>query len=165
MRHRYFPFLITQLVAGLVFSVTINAATVTTCNEAGLRAAIAQGGTVDFACDGTITLTNTIQVTNAVAIDGTGRQVVISGGGRVRLFQVNTGVVFSARHLTFSDGRDQGGIATSPLGGGDGRGAGFLILGGSLNLVDCSLSNHVAEGGKGYPAGGPGGQAQGERRR
>ena len=150
-----------QLLASLVLSFTINAATVTTCDETGLRAAIAQGGTVNFACDGTITLTNTIEVTKSVAIDGTGRQVVISGGGKVRLFQVNTGVVFSARHLTFSDGRDQGTNATSPLPAGDGRGAGFLILGGALNLVDCSLSNHVAEGGKGYPLAGPGGQAQG----
>jgi hypothetical protein len=139
----------------------INAATVTTCDEAGLRTAIAQGGTVDFACDGTIVLTNTIEVSNSITLDGTGHQVVISGGDQVRLFQVSTGVVFSARHLTFSNGRDQGTNSTSPLSAGDGRGAGFLILGGTLNLVDCSLSNHVAQGGLGYPAQGPGGQGQG----
>ena len=156
MRHRHLPFLITQLVTGLVFPVTINAATVTTCNEAGLRAAIAQGGTVNFVCDGTITLTNTIEVTNSITLDGTGRQVVISGGGQVRLFQVNTGVVFSARHLAFSDGRHQG---TNP--GGDGQGAGFLILGGFLNLVDCSLSNHFVEGGSSDRLVAAAGQARG----
>src|SRR6516225_10196985 len=35
---------------------------VTNCTDAALRAAISGGGTVTFACDGTITLTNTIIV-------------------------------------------------------------------------------------------------------
>ena len=57
---------------------------VTNCTEANLRGAMAGGGTVTFACDGTITLTNTITGDLDVTLDGTGHHVAISGGGAVR---------------------------------------------------------------------------------
>src|SRR5512142_2721761 len=67
---------------------------VTDCTEAALRAAMAGGGTVTFACDGTITLGSTI--TNAVdtVLDGSGHQVTISGSNACRVFYVNTNVSF-----------------------------------------------------------------------
>ena len=77
---------------------------VTNCTEAALRAAIAGGGLVTFACDGTITLASTITNDVNLTLDGSGRQVTISGGGAVRLFWVMTNVQFTAVNLTFADG-------------------------------------------------------------
>ena len=73
--------------------------TVTVCTDAALRDAVAIGGHVRFCCNGTITLTNTLTVTKDVTLDAVGQNVVISGAGVVRLFTVNTGVVFQATNL------------------------------------------------------------------
>src|SRR5262245_28050272 len=59
---------------------------VSNCTEADLRAAMAGGGTVTFACDGTITLASTITNTLDTVLDASGRQATISGGGSVRVF-------------------------------------------------------------------------------
>ena len=53
---------------------------VTDCTEAALRTAMIGGGLVTFTCDGTITLTNTLTVSEDTVLDATGRQVTISGG-------------------------------------------------------------------------------------
>jgi len=55
---------------------------VTNCTDAALRAAMAGGGTVTFACNGTITLTNTIVVASDTLLDSSGRQVTVSGTTR-----------------------------------------------------------------------------------
>src|ERR1039458_7126575 len=52
---------------------------VTNCTETALRAAMAGGGVVTFACDGTITLASTITNENDTALDGSGHNVTISG--------------------------------------------------------------------------------------
>jgi hypothetical protein len=81
----------------LYFALVLPAltATVSTCDEAGLRAALSGGGTVTFACDGVIALSNTITIANETILDGTGHSITISGGGAVRVFQVSTGVSFT----------------------------------------------------------------------
>src|SRR5690349_10452227 len=58
---------------------------VSNCTEADLRTALAGGGTVTFACDGTITLGSTITNTLDTVIDATGHQITISGNNAVRL--------------------------------------------------------------------------------
>src|SRR5687767_941898 len=85
------------------------AAVVATCDEAALRAAISQGGTVTFACDGTIALSNTIVIASDVVLDGTDRNVTISGNNAVRLFQVQSGVSFGAVALALVSGRTNAG--------------------------------------------------------
>jgi hypothetical protein len=50
------------------------AGVVTSCSEASLRTAMAGGGTVTFACDGTITLGSTITISVNTILDGTGHQ-------------------------------------------------------------------------------------------
>jgi hypothetical protein len=55
---------------------------VTNYTEADLLAAMAGGGIVTFACDGTITLASTITNSIDTVIDGTGHQVTISGVAR-----------------------------------------------------------------------------------
>jgi hypothetical protein len=117
------------LVICCLLSLPTIAATVSTCDEAGLRAALS-GGTVTFACDGTITLTSTITITNDTVLDGTGHNVIISGGGAVRVFNISTGVTFTVIGLTIADGKST-------------NGGGFLNIG-TLTLANCILSNNVA---------------------
>ncbi len=109
--------------------------TVTVCTDAALRDAVAIGGHVRFCCNGTITLTNTLTVTKDVTLDAAGQNVVISGAGVVRLFTVNTGVVFQATNLFLANG----GNATN-------GGAAVRNLGGTVRLVSCVLSNHLVSG-------------------
>ena len=73
-------------------------AVVTEPTEAALDAALAQvakGGTITFACDGTIpiTTTKTIAVTDpsvatTITLDASGHNITLDGGGRTRLFTV-----------------------------------------------------------------------------
>ena len=123
--------------------------TVTNCTEAALRAAMAEGGTVTFVCDGTITLVGTITITNDTILDASSHHVTISGNGAVRVFEVGTNVQFSVGNLTIADG-----LATS--------GAGLLNDGGVLNLVNCSFTNNSVVGGAGADGwGGSAGEAGG----
>jgi hypothetical protein len=134
--------------------------TVTECDQAHLEMALAGGGTVTFACDGTMTLSNTITIAADIVLDASGRMVTISGNGAVRVFQVNTGVNFTAIHLTVANGFHMG---PSPVtgAGGDGRGAGLLNLGGTVVLRDCVLTNHSVLGGTGATFADSGGQGLG----
>src|ERR1035437_9183696 len=94
---------------GIVSILTIQShalagGTVTSCDEASLRAALAGGGTVTFACNGTITLANTLVITNNTVLDASGHSMTLSGGNAVRLFYVEPGVTFCATNLTLANG-------------------------------------------------------------
>jgi len=86
-------------------------------SETALREAMAGGGTVTFACDGTITLASTITNVIDTVLDGSGHQVTISGNRAVRVFSVTTNVHFSVVNLTIADGTSLGGSAILNLGG------------------------------------------------
>jgi hypothetical protein len=102
----------TSRVATLtVTNVCVGSNVVTVCDETGLRAAVARGGTVQFCCNGTIALTNTIAITRNVALDGGPYAVTISGSSgsnAVRLFRVATNVTFALKNLTLANGRHAG---------------------------------------------------------
>src|SRR6267378_384691 len=94
-----FAVLISNFSGPFFIRSALGGGTVTNCTQADLEAAMAAGGTVFFECDGTITLTNTIIVSQNTALDGSGRVVTISGGNLVRLFEMVT-VDFSLKSLT-----------------------------------------------------------------
>src|SRR6266542_630354 len=75
------------------------ASPVTVCDEASLRTALSTGGTIDFGCDGTIYLTNTLIVTTDTVLQAAGHTVTISGSNTVQVFRVNTNVNFVLRGL------------------------------------------------------------------
>lgn len=78
---------VTSPVVALVLTNTGGSTnTVSVCNEANLRAAIRIGGLISINCNGTITLTNTINITNHVILDASKVSMTISGGNAVRLF-------------------------------------------------------------------------------
>jgi len=105
---------------------------VTECTESALRAAMAGGGAVTFACDGTITLTQTITNTVDTTLDASGHQITISGGGMVRVFYIATNGTFAAKHLKISNGRSS-------------RGAGILNDGGMLKLSNVGIESNYAD--------------------
>ncbi len=81
------------------------AGVVSSCDEASLLSAISGGGTVTFACSGTITLTATITIFADTTIDGTGQNVTISGGNAVHVFSVLSGIQLNLNKLTIAQGR------------------------------------------------------------
>ena len=83
---------------------------VTNCSEANLRAASLGGGTVTFAGDGTITLARTMTNDHELTLDGSGHQIVISGGGRVRIFLVRSNTTTLLK-LTLANGLSRLGSA------------------------------------------------------
>src|SRR6185436_9287583 len=56
------------------------AQTIAICNEAALRSALQSTNIAVFTCDGTIRLTAPLVVSNAVTLDGGGRNVVLDAG-------------------------------------------------------------------------------------
>jgi predicted outer membrane repeat protein len=104
---------------------------VTTCTEAALRAAVAGGGTVIFACDGTITLSNTIAISADTVLDGAGHEVTLSGGGLVRVLSGGAGVTLTLLSLSIADGKSTDG------GGG-------VYSSGQLNATNCTFHDNSA---------------------
>lgn len=127
----------THIIAGAVALLLLlplaarGGGVVTNCTEANLWAAMAGGGTVTFACDGTITLASTI--TNAVdtVLDGTGHQVTLSGGNVVTVLRVNSGTHLRVANLTIANGLG--------LWGG-----GIFNETGTVDLVSVTLRSNVA---------------------
>ena len=142
---------IVAAVLGLA-PVAWGAGTVTNATQADLQAALNGGGTVTFAVGGVFTLTNTIIIAQDTVLDAAGFDVTISGGNAVRLFQVNSNVAFSVNGLTLANGRAVGTNGVDGLNGAptevgqDGFGGGIPILGGTVALTGCALTNHSAQG-------------------
>ncbi len=113
------------------------------------------GGVVTFGFNGTITLTNTIQVTNDVILDATGRSVVISGGNSVGLFYVNPDVTFAATNLVMANGAivgtngANGTYGTAAQNGAPGQGGAIFNNGGTVQLTLCTLESNSVTGGMG----------------
>jgi hypothetical protein len=121
----------TSLVASLTLTNNSIGPTnvVTSANEASLQAAIAQGGWVGIEFNETLTLTNTIVITNNVILDGTGFGAVISGGNAVQLFHVTNGASLTLSNLTLAN-------ANYPYG------AAVDIDAGAVTVVDCLFTNN-----------------------
>jgi hypothetical protein len=127
---------------------------VTSASEAELRNAMAIGGLVRCCFNGTITLSNTIDVTRDVTLDAHGRSVVISGNNSNRIFAVASGVNFSATNVVFANGQNVGQPALP------GQGGAIFSIGGLVWLTSCTLISNSVTGGV-APSGGTGGAGQG----
>src|SRR5436190_470137 len=93
------------VVASLIDSTAARAATnVSDCTEDALRSALALGGSVIFTNDCSITLSDTITITNNVTLNGAGHTVTISGGDGVRIFTVQPGATLVLANLILTGG-------------------------------------------------------------
>jgi hypothetical protein len=134
------------------------AGTVNNCTEADLRTALNGGGTVDFACDGTITLADTLTISSNTSIDATGHSITISGGNAVRVLYVNPDVTLSLKSLTVANGEAE-------------SGGGLYNEQGTVNIENSTFTGNQAMGAAGSAGadaitgnggdGGAGGEARG----
>jgi hypothetical protein len=117
--------------------------------EASLRAAIKIGGWVSLGFNGTVTITNTINITNNVILDGSSVSATISGGNAVRLFYVAPGASLSITNLTLANGMVLGNgssILTNGVGTGTPADAGAIYIDhGTVTLTACTVTNNSAE--------------------
>lgn len=139
------------------------AATISPCDWAGLEAAVAAGGTYSFDCDGVITLTSTLDVTNDLTLNGTGHYVTISGNNAVRLFRVSPGVQLKLSNLALANGIHRGtnGVPGNPFQpnsqstpGESAYGGAIYNNGGHVTLEACSFYNNSVIGGLGVNSAG-----------
>ncbi len=137
------------------------AATITVCDEGTLRSAIAQGGNIQFGCDGVITLSSLIVVSNTVSLDGTGRSVRIDGNNAVRLFRVMSNGNFTVRGLTLSRGLHAGADGVAAGSAGSTGFGGAIWNEGRLRITNCVIMGHTARGGNGAVSAGSGGEGRG----
>jgi hypothetical protein len=143
------------LLAALPFSGQ-SAGVVSTATEASLDSALAGGGTVTFACSGTITVTNVENIITNTLLDATGYNVTISGGNTSQVFNVSNTANLTLLNLTIANGY------TTTNGGA-------IYNNGDLTVSNCIFSGNSAIGTNGvngtnginYPNGGHvGGNAQ-----
>lgn len=137
----------------LVCHVSWASGVVSTCDDAGLRAAVEGGGIVVFGCDGTVLLTNFIQITSDTTLDASGHNVTLSGGDATRLFTVAPGIKLVLQNLTLADGLALGTNGGAGIDGGPGQGGAIYSYAGTVSALNCSFLRNRAVGG----AGGTGG--------
>jgi hypothetical protein len=102
-----------------------------------LREAIANanaGDTITFASSGTITLTSQLTIDKDLTIDGSGKNITISGNNAVRVFEVSAGTV-TFESLTIANGKTTG-IA--------GAGGGIWNKNGNITVINSTFDNNVA---------------------
>jgi len=128
---------------------------VTNCTEGDLRAALVGGGVVTFECDGILTLSAPLIITNDTTMDASGRDLMLIEGPVVQMFrllQISPGVTLALNHMTLANGFARG--TNSAVGngsGGDGVGGAVWNNAGTLLANDCTFSNNLALGGTGGP--------------
>ena len=158
------------LVSVLVLSIGGRAGTVTVqnANDSGtgsLRAAVseaASGSIINFSSNFTIQLITTIVIDKDLVIDGSGKNITISGGGATSLFNIVSGNV-EIKDLTLRDGLAKGddgeinGKYKRHGAGGGGAGMGGAIaVRDSVVLIDgVEFIVNKAKGGNGGDARSP----------
>lgn len=138
---------------GPLAEITVGDGTPASCTEAALRAALAMGGSVGFACGDepvVIAVSAPLHVQDGTRVHGDGR-VVLDGGGNVRILETaNTSKVI-LEGLTFQHGRSrkQDGVERAD-------GSGGAIWRGwqsDLYVKDCLFKDNVADGDDGFTGG------------
>ena len=130
------------------------------CTDEALTACLPGGGsfdaTVTFSCGGaaTITVSSPKTISAATTVDG-GGVTTISGGHSVRVFVVNSGVMFTVRNLTIENGNDanfgsgienngNSTVTNCTFSGNTGGEGGALYNGQTLSVTGCTFSGNSA---------------------
>ena len=149
-----------QIAVGVVAAILLlsasvhGAGVVTNCTEANLRAAMAGGGLVTFACDGTIALSSTITNNLDVTFDGAGHNVILSGSNTVRVFFVASNTTVAFKNLKIANGFSTKGAGIFNDGGTLAL-SGVLMAGNfALNYAEMDGRFVIAEGGAIFNRGG-----------
>jgi hypothetical protein len=111
---------------------------VSVCDEAALQAAISAGGWISIGCSGTLTITNTLTISNHVILDGSSVAATLSGGNLVRLFYVQPGASLAITNLTLANG------SITNNGSLPADGGAIYNNDGAVTLTGCTLTNNSA---------------------
>ncbi len=126
--------------------VVVGEGSAASCTESALHDAVAAlnaaegGGTLSFDCGGehTIELTSSVFVSNTMVIDG-GDAVTLSGGGVVRVIELDHHIDFVLQRITIRDGFVAAGSENE-------SGAGLLHPWfGTLKVIDATFENNHSE--------------------
>ena len=109
------------------------ATVVTNFNQASLVAALANNSPVTFSTNGTIVLTNTLQITTNTTINGEGHTITLTGSNAVRIFFVTNQATLILLNIIIANGKSS-------------NGAGIFNAGGTVNISNCLLSANMAIG-------------------
>jgi hypothetical protein len=120
-------------------------------------AAASPGDTIQFGLSGTIILNSELVLSKSLQINGlTANSLRISGNNHSRVFNITSGNV-QIYNLTIADGRVVGTNGAAGQNAETVTGGGICVANGAtLDLENCMLTNNVALGGQGGPAGGGG---------
>jgi hypothetical protein len=123
-----------------------------------LSNAVAAGGVIQLAFDGTVSFAGSLSVGTNTTIDASGHNVAFDGEGSFRHFVV-TGGILRLVNITLANGLFRGADAPYAQAGAPAFGGSILNLNGALQLTDCRFLNNTARGGDGDPIGGSAGGA------
>ncbi|MGH9774550.1 MAG: choice-of-anchor Q domain-containing protein [Candidatus Acidiferrales bacterium] len=156
---------VTMATLALAYAPSAHAAgVVTTCDEANLDAAVSGGGTVTFACSGTISFSAAFTISADTTIDGTGQNVTltrpnlgfnsVSCNSSGELFYVSVGVELDLKNLTINNVlySCQGtlvnlgtlSVANSTLSQNSGVNGGTISNFGTLTVTNSTFLNNTA---------------------
>ena len=138
MRVKLVVAILVLLAVDLLASPVHAEGVVTSCDVLALRAALAGGGRVTFACSGTITTYDTITISTDTTIDGSGQAVTITGVDMVRVFLVDPGVTLDLNAMTVANG----------------AAGNFDVGGGMVNLGTLNVTNSTFYGNSAGTGGG-----------
>ncbi len=98
---------VTNLGADLPFTTPPPPTNIVVTNLAtdDVRGAIERGGSVVFACDGVLVLSNQIEIANDVVLDASGHSITFNGNNLTRIFSVTPGTTLRLTNIGFINGR------------------------------------------------------------
>src|SRR5437660_11108342 len=139
------------------FSTTLTVTSLADSGAGTLRdriAAAVPGDTIQIGLSGTITLNSELVLSKNLRINGPAASSLrISGNNQSRVFNITSGSV-QIFNLTVADGHVVGTNGPAGQNGETVSGGGILVAeGAALDLENCILTNNVALGGQGGPAG------------
>jgi hypothetical protein len=120
---------------------------VTNSDPAALNTAIAGGGLITLAFNGTVALKQPLTVSKDTTVDATGFSVILDGGNSTRHFVVTNGVTLRLVNLTLASGHFAGRDGNANEGGGLAQGGSILNAGGTLDLTSCTFASNSVHGG------------------
>ena len=157
---------LTALAAPVVPIAHAATQTVTTCDESSLRYALstaANGDTIQFGCDGVISLTpgsGPLAVgTKTLTFDASGRNVTLRSGSSMQVISVDSGGNLTLNTLTVSGVSSAGGAIVSSgtlavtnstfTGNVSGSSGGAISSTGTLTVSNSTFDSNRASGGNG----------------
>jgi hypothetical protein len=124
---------------------------VSVLDEAHFRSAMNGGGTVTFAADGSVYLTQTNVVMADTTIDAAGHNVVLDGQNQTRILDVNSNINLTIKGIVLRNAKVQGQTYTGSDDSVTKALGAAIRCSGNLYLFNCVLESNTVAGGSFHP--------------